>query len=105
VARGQFRGIEAGMGHIATAPAGNADFAQKMSALFQDGDIGPGPGFGARDGRKKSGRAPARHHDASRSHATKARIPLSPVHAGFLEMLFTDHTRTIEEQLHQTIVI
>ena len=57
--------IETGMGHIAAPAARNPDFGEELRASFEQRDARVRRGFGASDGRKKTGGASARHNDPS----------------------------------------
>jgi hypothetical protein len=69
IAGGQFTFIEAGMGDIATAAAGNADFGEELRSAFEHRHLGLGRGLGTGDGSKKTRRAAADHNDPLRTHA------------------------------------
>jgi hypothetical protein len=61
IARGEFARLEAGVGDVAAATAGDADFVEAARGFFEDGHARTG--FGGGDGGKESGCAAADHDD------------------------------------------
>ncbi len=51
----QFAGVEAAVGDVAAATAGDADFGEDLLGGFEDGDAEVGVGFGDRDRAKEPG--------------------------------------------------
>jgi len=90
IPRGKVAWVEAGMGDIAAAAAGNADFGEELRATFEHRHLGVGRGLGAGDGGKKTRRAAADHNDLSRTHArefNRASAKVSPKRETFLQQL------------------
>ena len=69
IADDEFAGLEAGMGDVATAAAGDADFVQHARGFFEQDD--PAPLLRRRDGGEESRRAAADHNDLPRIHRDK----------------------------------
>ena len=65
ITAGEFAGIEAGVGDVATSAAGDADFLEEFGAAFEDGDLGLGRGFRAGDGGEESCGTAADNDDAA----------------------------------------
>jgi hypothetical protein len=59
---GQLVGVEAMVGNIAAAAAGNPHFSQYFSGFFQQYYFLPGIGLGTGNGAKKTGRAAANNY-------------------------------------------
>ena len=61
--------VEAGVGHVAAAPARYADFIEHRAVFLQDGNGGPRKGFGGCDSPEETGRSPTNNDNAQRRHA------------------------------------